>query len=131
MITAITDNPALTHAVAHRAAASRSHETFANALASKAPVDPASTEAQVRETAQQLVASTFIMPLLQQMREDPFKSEMFHGGFTEDAFGQQLDTILADRIAQRTGGSIVDAVYRSINKQMHSTAASRGVNLHG
>jgi Rod binding domain-containing protein len=128
MIINATNNPALDAAVAHRAAGSRQHDGFAQALASQggAGID---RDAQIREAAEQLVATTFILPLLQQIRSDPFKSDLFHGGFAEDAFGQQLDTILADRIAQRTGGpgtSIADAVYRSINRQVN-----KGFDVHG
>ncbi len=50
------------------------------------------------EAAQQLVATTFIQPVLGQMRQDPFRSELFHGGFAEDAFQQQLDVRLAPGI---------------------------------
>ncbi len=79
---------------------------------------------ELRRAAQQLVASAFVVPLLEQMREDPFKSELFHGGFAEDAFSQQLDTILSDRIAQRQNLPLADAVYRHIAAQ-----ASRRIAL--
>lgn len=127
MITAIQDNPALSEAVARRA--SNHSASFAQALAGRIPA-AVDQDKQVREAADQLVATTFILPLLEQIRSDPFKSELFHGGFAEDAFGQQLDTILADRIAQRTGGAIADAVYRSIRGRADS-AADRGVTFDG
>jgi len=68
----------------------------------------------LRKTAEQLVATTFIMPMLAKMREDPFKSDLFHGGQTEKIFGQRLDTIFSERIVSKADFSIVDAVYRSV-----------------
>ncbi len=126
MIIAAIDNPALMQAIQHRAAPS--HGDFAAALARQAEAGQ-DRDKQLREASQQIVANAFILPLLQQIRDDPFKSELFHGGFAEDAFGQQLDTILADRIAQRSGGpgaSIADAVYRSLSRQ-----TPQGMDVHG
>lgn len=126
MITPVQDNPALMEAVAHRAVRGGG-ESFAQAMASQAPV-AVDQESKIREAAQQLVATAFITPMLEQLRNDPFKSDLFHGGFAEDAFGQQLDTILADRISQKMGGPIADAVYRSMRQKID---AAQGVNAHG
>jgi len=87
---------------------------------------------QVREAAEQFVSSTFVMPIMSQAREDPFKSELFHGGFAEDAFGQQLDTILADRITKGANLPIVDMIEKQIMRAY--TAREQGearVDLHG
>lgn len=65
---------------------------------------------KLNQVAQKLVASALLIPLMQQMRDDPFKSEMFHGGFGEDVFMQQLDTRLADRIAAHTGIPLVNTL---------------------
>lgn len=67
---------------------------------------------RLRQAAQQLVATTLIQPMLAQARQDPFKSELFHGGQGEEMFAAQLDTLLADRIAQRTDFPIVKAIER-------------------
>jgi len=86
----------------------------------------------LRKSSEQLVATTFIMPMLAQMREDPFKSDLFHGGQTEDIFGQQMDTILAERIVARADFSIVDAVYRSIAQRTSMPVGeTKGVDTHG
>jgi len=53
----------------------------------------------VTTLAEVFVANSLIMPLLKQARNDPFKSDLFHGGFTEDAFGGQLDMRMAQRLA--------------------------------
>ena len=86
----------------------------------------------LRKAAEQLVATTFIQPMLAKMREDPFKSDLFHGGRTEEIFGEQLDTILSERIVSRSDFSIVDAVYNSIAKKGDLPAIpTQGVDTHG
>ena len=67
-----------------------------------------------RQTAQELVATALVQPLLARLRHDPLKSDLFHGGQAEDIFGQQLDTILSDRIVQGSRLPVVDAVYRTL-----------------
>lgn len=112
----------------------------------------ASSKAEARDdakqAAQQFVSTALVLPLLKQMRSSPFKSDYLHGGQGEDAFGPQLDQILADRIVERMstpakvsddarttpGLGLVDAVYRRIMRQAdHQPAASnrQGVNTHG
>jgi Rod binding domain-containing protein len=65
---------------------------------------------QMRKTAEQLVGMTFFLPLLKMARESPFKTELFHGGQGEEAFGAQLDEVLADRLGHRAGNGLVDAI---------------------
>lgn len=65
---------------------------------------------EVRHAAEQLVSSTFIMPLFEQLRSDPLAANMFHGGRGESIFQQQLDQELSDRIASGAGFDLVDAV---------------------
>ena len=82
---------------------------------SQDPVDAAREAAEKRETelrdaAEQLVATTFIMPLFSQLRNDPMASEMFHGGRGEKVFQQQLDQVLSDRISTGAGFELVDTV---------------------
>lgn len=84
-------------------------------------------EQDARDAANQLVSMAFIKPLLAQTRESPFKSDMFHGGHGEEVFQQQLDSVLADRMAERLNVSIADAVYRKFSKQSavsHQQSAS-------
>lgn len=109
-----------------------------------------SREDKAHEAARQFVSTALVMPLLKQMRSSVFKSDYFHGGKGEDAFGPQLDQVLADRITQRMStpsnnpqaasqaGSpvqgqtlgIVDAVYRQMMHRGQSASARR-INLHG
>ena len=71
---------------------------------------------ELRNAANQLVSVAFIKPLMAQMRESPFKNEMFHGGQGETIFQEHLDTVIADRISSRSDFSIADAVYRRMSK---------------
>lgn len=78
----------------------------------RTPVSPANA---AYGAAQSLVAITLIQPLLAQAREDPFKADLFHGGFAEDTFGTQLDSIIAERITQSSKLPIVESVYNQIS----------------
>ena len=104
------------------------------AQASHGATDGVDTEhaTDLRKAAEQLVATTFIQPMLAKMREDPFKNDLFHGGRTEEIFGEQLDTILSERIVSRADFSIVDAVYNTIAKKTNLPAVpAQGVDTHG
>ena len=131
-VTAI-DNPMQTAA---RALSTRSGDkAFAQQLqavrsGASDGLDPQKAQ-MLRKAAQQLVATTFIQPMLAKMRDDPFKSDLFHGGRTEEIFGEQLDTILSERIVAKADFSIVDAVYNTIAERATGVAANGGgVNTH-
>ncbi len=83
---------------------------------------------QLREVTAQFVATAFLMPMLKQVREDPFKTEMFHGGQGEKVFGAQLDQTLADRIAQSPAFPLVDRLYDHLAHRLNLTKA---VDTHG
>ena len=68
----------------------------------------------LRGAAEQLVATAFIQPLFQHMRDDPFRSDRFHGGAGEKAFAPLLHTELADRVASAPGWPLVDSIVRSL-----------------
>jgi creatinine amidohydrolase/Fe(II)-dependent formamide hydrolase-like protein len=88
-------------------------------------------KAEIRDAAQKLVSSALILPMLAQVRESSLKSDLFHGGFSEDAFGAQLDTELADRMVAKSNFPIVDAIYRKMTGQMNTPIKGQEVNLHG
>src|SRR5689334_17563471 len=71
-------------------------------------------EVTAHQAAQQLVATTLVQPLLEQMGKDPFKTKLFHGGQAEDMFNQQLNTILSDRITGGANFPTVDVVYKQL-----------------
>ncbi len=126
--------PAAAPAVLNRPGGEGFAQRFEALRARSAGADGAEAEraADLRKAAEQLVATTLIQPMFAKMREDPFKNDMFHGGRTEEIFGEQLDTILAERIVSRADFSIVDAVYNSIAKRANLPAdPGRGVDTHG
>lgn len=84
--------------------------TFERALSGARKAE--GTDDRVREVAEQLVGQALFLPLLKQARENPFKSDLFHGGRGEEAFGSQMDQTLADRLAQRDSIGLVDAIAR-------------------
>ena len=94
-------------------------------------------EKQLKDAANQLVSVAFIKPMMAQMRQSPFKNEMFHGGQGETVFQEHLDTVMADRIAGRTNYSLADAIYRRIAKSAgmsekpNATFEVNRINEHG
>lgn len=66
----------------------------------------------IRDQAKKLVSSAFLMPLLKMAREDPFKSELFHGGAGEEQFGQMFDERIADSIVNGMNFPLVDEITR-------------------
>lgn len=85
------------------------------------------TEEQLREAAEQLVSTTFIMPMFEQLRSDPLAANLYHGGRAEKIFQQQLDQVLSDRIASATSFDLVDSVYQQLSRDV----AGKAVDTHG
>jgi len=73
------------------------------------------------------VSQTFFGTLLKQMRENPFKSDLFSGGQGGEAFGALYDQQLADHMSRGAGGKLVKAIVDKIegNKAYHKTAAAK------
>ena len=84
-------------------------------------------EAQLREAAEKLVSTTLIMPLFEQLRNDPLAANLIHGGRGEKIFQQQMDQVLSDRIAGATRFDLVDAVY----KQLSTAVKGEALNTNG
>ncbi|NBC10197.1 MAG: hypothetical protein GVY24_00490 [Planctomycetes bacterium] len=94
-----------------------------------------SKEQQVRESVEQLVSSAFILPLMNELRDQPLDSDLFGGGFAEDSFRQQLDTVLADRMVAGGNFPVVEVIYERLTetyrKQQEGLAASRALDVAG
>lgn len=71
---------------------------------------------QLTPAAQRWVSQTFFGTLLKQMRESPFKSDLFSGGRGGQAFSTLYDQHLADRMARAAGRPLVNSIVRSIRK---------------
>ncbi len=75
---------------------------------------PATQEEQVAKQAQKWVAQTFYGTLLKQLRNSPFKSELFSGGRGAEAFGPMVDANIIDHLGKGTGKHLVHAVTKAI-----------------
>ena len=73
-----------------------------------------SQDSAVRKQAEIFVASAFFGTLMKQMRESPFKSELFSGGRGGQAFGSLYDQQMAERMSRGTGAKLVNAIVRKI-----------------
>lgn len=60
------------------------------------------------------VAQTFFGTLLKQMRDSPFKSELFSGGQGGQAFSGLHDQQLAEHMARGAGSKLVNGIVRRI-----------------
>ena len=82
----------------------------------------ADDSSRLRQHAERLVAQTFYGTLLKQMRDSPFKSELFSGGRGGQAFSALLDQQLAERMSKNVAGKLVN----SIVKRLESAAQRNG-----
>jgi Rod binding domain-containing protein len=60
--------------------------------------------------------------MLKQMRNSPFKSQMFEGGRGGEAFGELYDQHLIDRMSSGVGNKLVGAIVRKIVNKNESAA---------
>lgn len=84
---------------------------FARGLPQRNTQDP---HDKVVETARKLVAQTFYGTMLKQMRNSPFKSELFEGGRGGQAFSPLLDQHLAEHMTRATDNHLVGAIARKL-----------------
>ncbi|HLL91077.1 MAG TPA: rod-binding protein, partial [Tepidisphaeraceae bacterium] len=75
---------------------------------------PQTEHEQIVATAQKWVAGTFFGTLLKQLRDSPFKSDLWSGGQGGEKFGSMYDQQLADRMARGSGQKLVNAIARKI-----------------
>jgi Rod binding domain-containing protein len=92
-------------------AAQRAPQEFAS-LAALAREDDPQPQQDLVLVAQRLVSHTFFGALLKQMRQSPFRSEMFSGGRGGEAFSSLYDQHLADRMARGAGSKLVNSIVR-------------------
>ncbi|CAN5599255.1 hypothetical protein BH09PLA1_BH09PLA1_32890 [soil metagenome] len=90
-----------------------SNKLFAlNSATFGAPKVASDRHAQLEKQASNLVAQTFFGTLLKQMRDSPFKDEMFSGGRGGEAFGSMYDQHLAEHMARGAGKKLVNAIVK-------------------
>ena len=130
MIDALTQPDPLTFDAPRPAAQSAGDRPSAPVFAGlldRAYSEGGTTEQQLREAAEKLVSTTFIMPMFEQLRSDPLAANLMHGGRAEKVFQQQLDQVLSDRISSATSFDLVDSVY----KQLNADLTGKAVATHG
>ena len=85
-----------------------------------------SQQEQLTEFAQKWVSQTFFGTLLKQVRNSPFKSELFSGGRGAEAFGPLYDAEIADRISRASGRQLVQSIVKRIQRP-GGTNANAGI----
>ncbi len=83
------------------------------AVKSAPPTAHSKLETQVKNW----VGQTFFGTLMKQMRDSPFKSDLFSGGRGEQAFGSMYDGQLAQHMAQGLGARIARPMIKKLEKQ--------------
>jgi Rod binding domain-containing protein len=87
-------------------------EAAKDAAAAMRPASPvAGSDAKVREVFNSFVGQVFFGQLLKSMRKTVGKPAYLHGGRAEEIFQQQLDQILGERLAERSGERFSEPMY--------------------
>ncbi len=73
------------------------------------------------------IGLTLFAPLLKQMHDDPFKSNLLDGGRGGQAFGSLYDQQMAERMSRGAGSKIVNGIVRRI--EAHAAYAKQGKNM--
>ena len=71
-----------------------------------------SQDAQLDAQARQLVSQTFFGTMLKQMRDSPFKSDLFEGGRGGQAFSSLYDQRLVEQMSRGAGKKLVDSIVK-------------------
>lgn len=75
---------------------------------------------QIVKSARVWVAQTFFGEMLKQMRNSPFKNEMFEGGRGGQAFAGQLDQQIAERLSNGSAGErLAQSIVRKIEGKQY------------
>ena len=81
----------------------------------------AMTEEDARGAAEELVAMTFVQPILSQMREMNDAAPPFAPGVAERRFGAMWDAEIAQRLVRSDGFGLVEAVARDVLSKARGT----------
>jgi len=95
-------------ASSNQASASTPSELAAAALGTDA--DEASND-KLRDAFQSFVGETLFSQMLKSARKTQNKPAYFHGGRAEEMFQQQLDQVIAEKMAKTDGASYSDAMF--------------------
>ena len=75
---------------------------------------------KLRQSSAKLVASALLLPMLNSMQNDPFRSDLLNGGMAEDTFRGMLNTRLADAIVQRSDFGLTEQISRPMVRWLQS-----------
>jgi Rod binding domain-containing protein len=87
---------------------------FNPALGTRHSALPPSKHDQLVAQTEKWVAQSFYGELLKQVRNNPFKSELFSGGRGGEAFGSMQDQQMAEHMTRGAGKKLVNAIVRQI-----------------
>ena len=79
---------------------------------------------RLTDQARKWVAQTFFGTMLKQMRNSPFKSELFEGGRGGQAFAPLLDQRLIDSMSKGTASKLTSAIARKLIGKANHVAPS-------
>ncbi|MFI4898535.1 MAG: hypothetical protein ACIARR_11995 [Phycisphaerales bacterium JB059] len=99
-------------------------ETFARALNRARGEAPESREARAQEAAEELVAITFVQPILAQLRETNNAAAPFGPTPAEKQFGSLQDARLAQDIVRASRFPLVDRLARNMLSDSEPGAAA-------
>jgi|SRR5581483_3735682 len=87
---------------------------------------PLSAHEKLVKQTQTWVGQAFFGTLLKQMRESPFKSDLFDGGRGGKAFGSLYDQQLAERMSSGAGHSLVNAIVHRLEARAQQVRSAIG-----
>jgi hypothetical protein len=130
-INALTPLPAAATRIPGAAAAK--NEDFKHILEQSGPTAAARRQHDAEEAAAGLVSHALILPILRQLRRDPFNQEgYFSPGIGEKTFGPEFDMQIADRIAHSPQLGIRKALaQRMLNGGPQKGPTHKDVDVHG
>lgn len=80
-------------------------------LKAKTPSASADADPKLRKAFDAFVGEAFFAQTLKSMRKTQGKPAYFHGGRTEEAFQQQLDQVLAEKLSSASGDKLSGPMY--------------------
>lgn len=80
-------------------------------------LDSARPADELTATAQKFIAQTFFGTLLKQMRDSPFRSQLFEGGRGGQAFTSMFDQRLVEHMSRGVGRKLADSIARRLQRR--------------
>lgn len=111
---------------------SQRQRMFANVISrassQAAPQHEGEQGGQAREAAEQLVAMTFVQPMLKQLRESSQAAPPFGASSAEKSMQQMADATLAQQLVHASRWNVVDSVARRMRMDTHGQGESERID---